>query len=91
MGDPYRARVITASNRASAGVYEDRGGPILAEGLRSLGFTVDGPHVVPERLVYPVVQDEAVDPASQRGVARPLEIARRFRPAGNGRPARKGF
>ena len=40
-----RAVVVTASNRASAGVYPDRSGQALAEGLRSLGFTVDGPHV----------------------------------------------
>jgi molybdenum cofactor synthesis domain-containing protein len=40
-----RAVVVTASNRASAGVYEDRSGQALAEGLRDLGFTVDGPHV----------------------------------------------
>jgi molybdenum cofactor synthesis domain-containing protein len=40
-----RAVVVTASNRAAAGVYEDRSGQALAEGLRELGFTVDGPHV----------------------------------------------
>ncbi|GAA2496471.1 MogA/MoaB family molybdenum cofactor biosynthesis protein [Streptomyces gobitricini] len=45
---PYRALVVTASNRASAGVYEDKGGPILAQGLAGLGFTVDGPQVVPD-------------------------------------------
>jgi molybdenum cofactor synthesis domain-containing protein len=44
----YRALVITASNRASAGVYEDRGGPMLVEGLAALGFAVDGPRVVPD-------------------------------------------
>ncbi len=43
-----RALVVTASNRAAAGVYEDRGGPVLAEGLRAMGFTVDGPLVVPD-------------------------------------------
>ncbi|MFJ8585907.1 molybdenum cofactor biosynthesis protein B [Streptomyces sp. NPDC093595] len=47
-GAPYRALVVTASNRASAGVYEDKGGPVLAEGLAALGFTVDGPQVVPD-------------------------------------------
>ncbi|GGU33068.1 molybdenum cofactor biosynthesis protein [Streptomyces lavendofoliae] len=47
-GAPYRALVVTASNRASAGVYEDKGGPLLAEGLARLGFTVDGPRVVPD-------------------------------------------
>jgi molybdenum cofactor synthesis domain-containing protein len=40
-----RAVVVTASNRAAAGVYEDRSGRALAEGLRELGFAVDGPHV----------------------------------------------
>ena len=41
-----RARVITASNRAAAGVYEDVSGPILVAGLRDLGFAVDAPVVV---------------------------------------------
>ncbi|MER6048053.1 MogA/MoaB family molybdenum cofactor biosynthesis protein [Streptomyces sp. NPDC001793] len=45
---PARALVVTASNRAAAGVYEDRGGPLLAEGLRAAGFAVDGPRVVPD-------------------------------------------
>ncbi|MEU9283171.1 MogA/MoaB family molybdenum cofactor biosynthesis protein [Streptomyces sp. NPDC048275] len=44
----YRALVITASNRAAAGVYEDRGGPLIAQGLTVCGFTVDGPRVVPD-------------------------------------------
>jgi molybdenum cofactor synthesis domain-containing protein len=43
-----RAVVITASNRAAAGVYEDRSGRILAEGLTALGFDVEGPHVRPD-------------------------------------------
>ena len=43
-----RAVVITASNRASAGIYEDRSGQALAEGLRELGFAVEGPHVRPD-------------------------------------------
>jgi molybdenum cofactor synthesis domain-containing protein len=45
---PYSALVVTASNRAAAGVYEDRGGPLVAEGLRGFGFAVDGPQVVPD-------------------------------------------
>jgi molybdenum cofactor synthesis domain-containing protein len=40
--------VVTASNRAAAGVYEDKGGPLIAEGLVSCGFEVDGPRVVPD-------------------------------------------
>ena len=43
-----RALVVTVSNRASSGVYEDRTGPLLVRGLSQLGFTVDGPEVVPD-------------------------------------------
>ncbi|MER5896017.1 MogA/MoaB family molybdenum cofactor biosynthesis protein [Streptomyces sp. NPDC001876] len=45
---PYAALVVTASNRASAGVYADKGGPIIVEALKGLGFAVDGPQVVPD-------------------------------------------
>lgn len=47
-GRTVRALVVTASNRASAGVYEDKGGPLVAKGLTALGFAVDGPRVVPD-------------------------------------------
>jgi len=43
-----RARVVVASNRASAGVYEDTSGPLLVEGLRALGCEVGDPVVVPD-------------------------------------------
>ncbi len=43
-----RARVIVASNRAAAGVYEDTSGPLLVTGLRELGCEVDLPVVVPD-------------------------------------------
>ncbi|TSB21924.1 MogA/MoaB family molybdenum cofactor biosynthesis protein [Streptomyces sp. NBC_01525] len=43
-----RALVVTASQRAAAGVYPDKGGPLLVEGLTAMGFTVDGPRVVPD-------------------------------------------
>jgi molybdenum cofactor synthesis domain-containing protein len=43
-----RARVIVASNRASAGVYADRSGPLLVAGLRELGCDVSDPVVVPD-------------------------------------------
>jgi molybdenum cofactor synthesis domain-containing protein len=46
--DDARAVVVTASNRAAAGVYEDRSGQALADGLRTLGFAVEGPHVRPD-------------------------------------------
>ncbi|KMS70580.1 molybdenum cofactor synthesis protein [Streptomyces viridochromogenes] len=44
----YRALVVTASNRAAAGVYEDKGGPLIAQGLQGFGFDVEGPQVVPD-------------------------------------------
>ncbi|MCX5004436.1 MogA/MoaB family molybdenum cofactor biosynthesis protein [Streptomyces sp. NBC_00638] len=45
---PYSALVVTASNRAAAGVYEDKGGPLIVKGLATFGFAVDGPLVVPD-------------------------------------------
>lgn len=45
---PVRALVVTVSNRASAGVYEDQGGPLIVEALAGLGCAVDGPAVVPD-------------------------------------------
>lgn len=45
---PYRALAVTASNRASAGVYEDKGGPLLVGGLAAMGFAAEGPTVVPD-------------------------------------------
>jgi molybdenum cofactor synthesis domain-containing protein len=43
-----RAAVVTASNRAAAGVYEDRSGQALVGGLEELGFTVEEPRVLPD-------------------------------------------
>ena len=43
-----KAVVITASNRASAGVYEDRSGPIIVSWLAERGFSVSDPVVVPD-------------------------------------------
>ncbi len=43
-----KARVIVASNRASAGVYSDTSGPLLVAGLRELDCAVDDPVVVPD-------------------------------------------
>lgn len=36
----YTAQVITVSTRAALGVYEDRSGKILAQGLSDLGYSV---------------------------------------------------
>ncbi|MGI8613635.1 MAG: MogA/MoaB family molybdenum cofactor biosynthesis protein [Nocardioidaceae bacterium] len=43
-----RAVVVTASNRAAAGVYADTGGPLIADRLAAWGFVVTGPVVVPD-------------------------------------------
>ena len=42
------ARVVTASNRAAAGVYTDRGGPIIVAWLRERGYATPDPAVVPD-------------------------------------------
>jgi molybdenum cofactor synthesis domain-containing protein len=55
-----KALVVSVSNRASAGVYEDRTGPVLVEGLSALGFDVDGPQVVPDGEPVAAVLREAV-------------------------------
>ncbi len=61
-----RALVVTASNRASQGVYADKGGPLLAEALERLGFAVDGPRVVPD--------GDPVEQALREGVAAGYEV-----------------
>ena len=43
-----RALAVTVSNRAAAGVYEDRSGPVLVRLLAEAGCSVDGPMVVPD-------------------------------------------
>ena len=44
----FRAQVITASNRASLGLYQDTSGEILAAGLKDLGYEVMPVIVVPD-------------------------------------------
>ena len=58
------ALAVTVSNRAAAGVYEDRSGPVLARLLAEAGCTVDGPLVVPD--------GEPVEAALRDAVARRL-------------------
>jgi molybdenum cofactor synthesis domain-containing protein len=43
-----RARVVVASNRAAAGVYADRTGPVITAWLRERGYDVPDPVVVPD-------------------------------------------
>lgn len=42
------ARVVTASNRAAAGVYADRSGPVVVAWLRERGFACPDAAVVPD-------------------------------------------
>ncbi len=47
-GHGMHAEVVVASNRAAAGVYADETGPLIADFLADLGFTVTAPVVVPD-------------------------------------------
>ena len=56
-----RALAVAVSNRAAAGVYEDRSGPVLADLLRSARCSVvDGPVVVPDGEPVEVILRDAV-------------------------------
>ena len=44
------AVVITASNRASQGIYSDLSGSALKEGLNTLGYLTDGPVIVTDNV-----------------------------------------
>ncbi|MGE3285168.1 MAG: molybdenum cofactor biosynthesis protein B [Pseudonocardia sp.] len=48
MSAPRTARVVTASNRAAAGVYPDRGGPLIVAWLRERGYETPDAAVVPD-------------------------------------------
>jgi molybdenum cofactor biosynthesis protein B len=58
-----RAAVITASNRAFNGVYEDKSGQILLKGLKSLGYQIDNVLVLPDEIekirsaIYDAIND----------------------------------
>jgi len=55
-----RALAVTVSNRAAAGVYEDRSGPVLADLLRAAGCEVDGPVVIPDGVTVRTALQDAV-------------------------------
>ena len=56
-----RALALTVSNRAAAGVYEDRSGPVLADLLRAAGCEVAGPVVVADGSPVEQALREAVE------------------------------
>jgi molybdenum cofactor synthesis domain-containing protein len=55
-----RALAVTVSNRAAAGIYEDRSGPVLVDLLRAAGCAVDGPLVVADGEPVEVALRDAV-------------------------------
>jgi molybdenum cofactor synthesis domain-containing protein len=55
-----RALAVTVSNRAAAGVYEDRSGPVLVSLLEAAGCVVDGPVVVADGAPVEAVLRDAV-------------------------------
>ena len=62
-----RALAVTVSNRAAAGVYADRSGPVLAELLRAAGCEVDGPVVIPDGAPVEAALRDAVTRRLRRG------------------------
>jgi molybdenum cofactor synthesis domain-containing protein len=56
-----RALALTISNRAAAGIYPDRSGPVLADLLRAAGCHVDGPVVVADGSPVEQALRDAVD------------------------------
>jgi molybdenum cofactor synthesis domain-containing protein len=61
-----RALVVTVSNRASAGVYADKSGPLLVSLLGEAGCAVEGPVVVPD--------GDAVEAALRDGVSGGFDV-----------------
>jgi molybdenum cofactor synthesis domain-containing protein len=59
-----RALAVTVSNRAAAGVYEDRSGPVLVSLLVAAGCVVSGPVVVADGSPVSVVLRDAVSSGS---------------------------
>jgi molybdenum cofactor synthesis domain-containing protein len=55
-----RALAITVSNRAAAGVYADKSGPVLAELLTAAGCEVTGPLVIPDGSAVELALTDAV-------------------------------
>ena len=61
-----RAQVITVSTRTAAGIWPDRSGPLLVDGLRALGFEVDPPVVVSD--------GDPVEAAFREALARDVDL-----------------
>jgi molybdenum cofactor synthesis domain-containing protein len=55
-----RALAVTVSNRAAAGVYADKSGPVLVELLQAAGCETDGPVVIPDGAAVEAALRDAV-------------------------------
>jgi molybdenum cofactor synthesis domain-containing protein len=55
-----RALAVTVSNRAAAGIYADKSGPVLVELLRAAGCETDGPVVIPDGATVEAALRDAV-------------------------------
>lgn len=63
VGHGRRAVVITSSNRAAAGVYEDTSGPVVVTALRRWGFALDEAVVVADGEPFGLALREAISTA----------------------------
>lgn len=61
------AAIITLSDRAAAGIYEDKATPVAVALLKSLGATVTGTHVIPDE---PSALTQAIHNLQQDGRTR---------------------
>jgi len=59
-GRAYSALVVTVSDRAAAGVYEDKSGPTAVQLLQEMGLDAPAPVVVPDGPAVAVALREAV-------------------------------
>jgi len=62
-----RALVITASNRAFAGFYEDKSGKILVEGLEKMGYQITEAIIVPDDI-------DQIASAIKNGIDRNIDL-----------------
>jgi molybdenum cofactor synthesis domain-containing protein len=62
-----RAVVITASNRAATGVYEDSSGALLVEGLAKLGYEVGPSTILPDDI-------EQISHAISQGISSGVDL-----------------
>jgi molybdenum cofactor synthesis domain-containing protein len=63
----YTAAVVTVSDRASTGIREDTGGPLICDMLESAGYTLAYSTIVPDE--RPQIEDELIRCADKKNIA----------------------